>query len=121
MEHDIQKQLAAASVFSPPRTPAEKPRPRGIYAVDPHGNRVMLSPGTVKLEADVDKGVHLVGLKDGWRLATAGEVAKEEAAKQPGAKRPAPIAVDAKRPAPPARPAPRPPASSPATKTDAKS
>jgi hypothetical protein len=66
---DPKQQLAAATTAD------------GILALNPGGDLVRLRPGSVTLAADVERGTYLVGLKDGWKLATSADVkAKAEAA-----------------------------------------
>ncbi len=55
-------------------------RVRGFRAVGPSGQMVLLRPDQVRLDATVERGVHIVGLKPGWRLATEEDERKLAAA-----------------------------------------
>lgn len=59
-----QEQVAAAAVTD------DKGRLRGYRAVGPSGQLVLLAPQTIGLKNTLDKGIHVTGLKPGWRLAT---------------------------------------------------
>lgn len=48
-------------------------RVRGFAAVGPAGQAVLLRPGALELQASVERGVEVVGLKPGWKLASAAE------------------------------------------------
>ncbi len=68
-----------------------------VNVVTAKGDIVGYPPGTVRLVADVENGVHLVGLKPGARLATAADIekkVKDNAARD--AKRDAPAATAAR-------------------------
>lgn len=51
-----------------------------VLLINPRGDLVHARPGVVSLAASVERGVEVVGLKPGFRLATAEDVAKKAAA-----------------------------------------
>jgi len=53
-------------------------RVRGHLAVGPSGQLVVLRPGTIGLLATTADEVQTTGLKPGWRLADAGDVARKQ-------------------------------------------
>lgn len=67
--NDPKAELEAAAVYD------DQQRLRGHNVITKDGNLVLLRPGMLALGADVDRGVHITGLKDGQRLATAEDVA----------------------------------------------
>lgn len=58
----------------------EKGRVRGVQAIAPGDRLVTLRPGTVSINYDQQTGEDsFVGLKEGFRLASADDVARKEA------------------------------------------
>lgn len=55
-------------------------RADGIIAVNPGGHLVRLRPGSVQVAHDEQRGLHLRGLKPGFKLATAADAEKFAAA-----------------------------------------
>lgn len=68
---DLQKQIDAAAVHD------DKGRVRGHLAIGPSDQLVILPPGTIGLDATVEKGVFITGLKEGWRLGTDADVKRK--------------------------------------------
>jgi hypothetical protein len=69
---DPQKQITDAEVKD------DKGRIRGHLAIGPSGQLVVLPPGTIGVAATVEAGIHVTGLKDGWRLGTQADVKRKQ-------------------------------------------
>lgn len=64
-----------------------------VLVVGPSGDLVHVRPGVISLAASVERGVEIVGMKPGFRLATAADIAEKQAAhKAKMAKRAAEVA-----------------------------